>query len=47
MMCRMKRAPSERVEDDVERELQKEGEVLEGVASLLERVMEQMTEQIR
>ncbi|XP_030600841.1 tektin-1 isoform X2 [Archocentrus centrarchus] len=44
---RMKRAPSERVEDDVERELLKEREVLEGVASLLERIVEQMTEQIR
>uniref|UniRef100_A0A3Q0T5P8 Tektin n=1 Tax=Amphilophus citrinellus TaxID=61819 RepID=A0A3Q0T5P8_AMPCI len=44
---RMKRAPSERVEDDVERELLKEREVLGGVASLLERIVEQMTEQIR
>lgn len=47
MICRMKRAPAERVEDEVERELLKEQEVLKGVASLLERTVEQMSEQIR
>ncbi|CAI5694653.1 unnamed protein product [Oreochromis niloticus] len=44
---RMKRVPAERVEDEVERELLKEQEVLKGVASLLERTLEQMSEQIR
>ncbi|XP_005951737.1 tektin-1 isoform X2 [Haplochromis burtoni] len=44
---RMKRFPAERVEDEVERELLKEQEVLKGVASLLERTVEQMSEQIR
>uniref|UniRef100_A0A3B4VLR5 Tektin n=2 Tax=Seriola dumerili TaxID=41447 RepID=A0A3B4VLR5_SERDU len=44
---RMKRLPSERVHDDVDRELLKEREVIEGVASLLQRVLEQITEQIR
>lgn len=45
--CRMKRLPSERLHDDVDRELLKEREVIEGVASLLQRVVEQITEQIR
>lgn len=47
MICRMKRFPAERVEDELERELLKEQEVLKGVASLLERTVEQMSEQIR
>lgn len=47
MICRMKRFPAERVEDEVEIELLKEQEVLKGVASLLERTVEQMSEQIR
>lgn len=47
MICRMKRFPAERVEDEVERELLKEQEVLKGVASLLEHTVEQMSEQIR
>ncbi|KAG7235377.1 hypothetical protein INR49_032717 [Caranx melampygus] len=42
-----KRLPSERLHDDVDRELLKEREVIEGVASLLQRVVEQITEQIR
>lgn len=45
--CRMKRPPSERLHDDVDRELLKEREVIEGVATLLQRVVEQITEQIR
>ncbi|XP_031151531.1 tektin-1 [Sander lucioperca] len=44
---RMKRLPSERLHDEVDRELLKEREVIEGVASLLQRVVEQITEQIR
>lgn len=43
----MKRPPSERFLDEVERELQKEKEGMEGVMSLLQRVVEQITEQIR
>lgn len=43
----MKRFPSERLHDEVDRELLKEREVFEGVASLLQRVEEQITEQIR
>lgn len=45
--CRMKRLPSERLHDEVDRELLKEREVIDGVASLLQRVVEQITEQIR
>ncbi|XP_049458953.1 tektin-1 isoform X2 [Epinephelus fuscoguttatus] len=37
----------ERLRDDVERELLKEKEVIEGAASLLQSVLEQITEQIR
>ncbi|XP_042269426.1 tektin-1 [Thunnus maccoyii] len=44
---RMKRLPSERLHDEVDRELLKERELIEGVASLLQRVVEQITEQIR
>ncbi|KAM4628385.1 tektin-1 [Polymixia lowei] len=44
---RMKRAPNEQVHDEVERELLKEKEVTEGVASLLQRTLEQINEQIR
>ncbi|TMS07609.1 Inositol polyphosphate 5-phosphatase K [Larimichthys crocea] len=44
---RMKRPPPERLHDEVDRELLKEREVIEGVASLLQRVVEQITEQIR
>ncbi|XP_044057838.1 tektin-1 [Siniperca chuatsi] len=44
---RMKRLSSVRLHDDVDRELLKEREVFEGVASLLQRVLEQITEQIR
>ncbi|XP_059205926.1 tektin-1 [Centropristis striata] len=44
---RRKRVPSERLHDEVDRELLKEREVIEGVASLLQRVAEQITEQIR
>nr|XP_033493276.1 tektin-1 [Epinephelus lanceolatus] len=44
---RMKRFPSDRLRDDVERELLKEKEVIEGAASLLQSVLEQITEQIR
>ena len=45
----MKRSPSssEKPLDEVDRELLKEREVIEGVASLLQRVAEQITEQIR
>lgn len=45
--CRMKRLPSERPHDEVNRELLNEKEVIEGVASILQRVVEQVTEQIR
>ena len=44
---RMKRGPSERLHDKVDGELLKEREVIEGVASLLQRVLEQISEQIR
>uniref|UniRef100_A0A665V3A7 Tektin n=1 Tax=Echeneis naucrates TaxID=173247 RepID=A0A665V3A7_ECHNA len=44
---RMKRVPSERFHDEVDKELLKEREIIEGVASLLQRVIEQITEQIR
>ncbi|XP_035536347.1 tektin-1 [Morone saxatilis] len=44
---RMKRLPSERLHDEVDRELLKERDAIEGVASLLQRVIEQVTEQIR
>ncbi|KAK5854674.1 hypothetical protein PBY51_004849 [Eleginops maclovinus] len=44
---RMKRVPPERLHDEVDRELLREREVIEGVASLLQRVAEQITEQIR
>ncbi|XP_035478269.1 tektin-1 isoform X2 [Scophthalmus maximus] len=44
---RMKRPPSERLRDGVDRELLKEREVIDGVASLLQRLLEQITEQIR
>nr|XP_046244398.1 tektin-1 isoform X2 [Scatophagus argus] len=44
---RMKRRPSERLHDEVDRELLKEREVFEAVASLLKSVVEQITEQIR
>jgi len=43
----MKRGPSERLHDKVDGELLKEREVIEGVASLLQRVLEQISEQIR
>ncbi|XP_037329910.2 tektin-1 [Pungitius pungitius] len=42
-----KRLPSEWLHDEVERELLKESEVIEGVASLLQSVGKQITEQIR
>lgn len=38
---------SVKLHDAVDRELLKEREVIEGVASLLQRVLEQITEQIR
>ncbi|KAM7399760.1 hypothetical protein PAMP_019005 [Pampus punctatissimus] len=44
---RMKRHPSDRLHDEVDRELLKERELIEGVPSLLQRVVEQITEQIR
>ncbi|XP_047449687.1 tektin-1 [Mugil cephalus] len=44
---RMKRSPSERLHDEVDIELMREREVIEGVASLLQHVVEQITEQIR
>uniref|UniRef100_A0A3Q3KPS9 Tektin n=1 Tax=Monopterus albus TaxID=43700 RepID=A0A3Q3KPS9_MONAL len=44
---RMKCVPSDRLHDVVDRELLKEKEVIEGVASLLQRVVDQITEQIR
>ncbi|KAI3354492.1 hypothetical protein L3Q82_019004, partial [Scortum barcoo] len=44
---RMKRLPSERLHDEVDKELLREREVIEGVGSLLQRVIEQITEQIR
>ncbi|XP_040901510.1 tektin-1 [Toxotes jaculatrix] len=44
---RRKRVPSERLHDEVDRELLKERDVIEGAASLLQRVVEQITEQIR
>ncbi|KAM3875385.1 tektin-1 [Diretmus argenteus] len=44
---RMKHPAGDRVNDEVARELLKEREVIEGVASLLQRTLEQMTEQIR
>ncbi|XP_074468823.1 tektin-1 [Sebastes fasciatus] len=50
MVCleeRMKRLPSERLHDEVDRELLKERELIEGVACLLQSIAEQITEQIR
>uniref|UniRef100_A0A3Q1F0A0 Tektin n=1 Tax=Acanthochromis polyacanthus TaxID=80966 RepID=A0A3Q1F0A0_9TELE len=44
---RKKRFPSENLHDDVDRELLKERDLIKGVASLLQRVVEQITEQIR
>ncbi|KAK7883146.1 hypothetical protein WMY93_029320 [Mugilogobius chulae] len=44
---RMKRVPQERLHDAVDRELLKEREATEGVAALLQKVMQQLTEQIR
>ncbi|XP_062275573.1 tektin-1 [Scomber scombrus] len=44
---RMKRLPSERLHDEVDRELLRERELIDGVGSLLQRVAEQITEQIR
>ena len=47
-MCfRQRRVSIDLVHDDVERELMKEREVIEGVASLLNRTLEQTNEQIR
>ncbi|KAK1880124.1 Tektin-1 [Dissostichus eleginoides] len=43
----MKRVPPERLHDEVDRELLRERGVIEGVASLLHSVAEQITEQIR
>lgn len=45
--CRIKRLPFERLHDEVYRELLKEREVIEGVATPLQRVVEQIIEQIR
>lgn len=44
---RMKRAPAERVHDEVERELLKERDMIKSVAALLRRTLEQITEQLR
>ncbi|XP_008300550.1 tektin-1 [Stegastes partitus] len=44
---RMNRFPSEKLHGGVDRELLKERDVIKGVASLLQRVVEQITEQIR
>nr|XP_057936441.1 tektin-1 [Doryrhamphus excisus] len=44
---RNKRHPSEKLHDEVSRELVKEGELTKGVMSLLQRVVMQITEQIR
>lgn len=43
----MKRFPSERLHDEVDRELLKEKEIIEAAASLLQRAVDQITEQIR
>lgn len=43
----MKRSPSERMHDEVDQELLNERKVNEEVASILQRVVEQITEQIR
>ncbi|RVE64721.1 hypothetical protein OJAV_G00128430 [Oryzias javanicus] len=47
MKERLKRPDSERFHDEVDSELQKEREGLKGVASLLQRVTEQISEQLR
>ncbi|XP_074535867.1 tektin-1 [Halichoeres trimaculatus] len=44
---RIKRFPSERHNDDVESELVKERDMIEGVQGILQRVVEQIAEQIR
>ncbi|XP_054650626.1 tektin-1 isoform X2 [Dunckerocampus dactyliophorus] len=44
---RNKRHPSEKLHDEVSKELVKEGELTKGVMSLLQRVVKQITEQIR
>lgn len=46
MVPRSKRGP-EMLQDEVDRELLNESEVIEGVASALQRVVEQISEQIR
>lgn len=46
LVPRRKRGP-EMLQDEVDRELLNESEVIEGVASALRRVTEQITEQIR
>lgn len=46
-LCRTKCPPFERLQDEVDGELLKERQVIEGVASLLQRVEEQISEQIR
>ncbi|KAF3834260.1 hypothetical protein F7725_025464 [Dissostichus mawsoni] len=47
VLIEMKRVPPERLHDEVDRELLRERGVIEGVASLLHSVAEQITEQIR
>lgn len=44
---RMKRPHSENLHDEVDTELLKERELVEGVASVLQRAVEQIVEQIR
>ncbi|XP_058489234.1 tektin-1 [Solea solea] len=44
---RNKRVPCERVQDEVESELQEEKEVIENVSSVLQQALQQITEQIR
>ena len=45
--CRNNRPPTESRQDEVTKELQKEGEAAEEAATVLQRVREQITEQIR
>jgi tektin-1 len=47
IFCREKRTSIDLVHDDVQKELIKEVEAIEGVQALLNRTLEQATEQIR
>ena len=47
LFCRERRLKIDLVHDDVQKELLKEVETLEGVQALLQRTLEEATEQVR